>query len=169
MATPESDDVILFRHGIAEDAAERGVTDAERCLTEKGRKRTRTAARGLARWLGDEPVEIVSSPFERARETAAILTDSFETTPVELDTLAPGARPGDLLAQLRARPGQGTPIAVGHEPTLSACIAVAVGAETASGFDVKKAGACRLRLGEGGDHALEWLLPPRVLRQLAER
>lgn len=159
-------EVILFRHGVAEDAAVRGVCDADRCLTEEGRRRTYAAAQGLTRWL-DEPVKILASPLARARETADILGDTLETVPVELNTLAPGGQPWDVLSQLSANHPEVTPVAVGHEPDLSACIAAAVGAEGAAGFEFKKAGACRLRLDNGHGGTLLWMLPPRVLRQLA--
>lgn len=157
-------ELVLFRHGIAEDAAERRVTDRQRHLTAEGRRRTQLAALGLARWL-DGPVEILTSPLVRAQETAAILADVMEAVPQDLEALAPGEGASQLLGSLGASNHGVTRIAVGHEPDLSGCIAAVVGGERASAFEVKKAAACGLSLDAQGG-AVRWLLPPRLLRQL---
>lgn len=161
-------DVILFRHGIAEDAATRGVGDVDRRLTPEGEHRTGEAASGLAAWL-DEPVLLVHSPLVRARQTAALVADACHAPLQELAALRPGSSAAELLAGLDGCNGDKTPIAVGHEPDLSGFIAAAVAGERASGFDMKKAAACRLSFPELrlGTATLRWLLPPQCLRALA--
>src|SRR5207244_9237366 len=70
--------LILFRHGQAGDAdPAKWPDDGLRPLTERGSRRTREAALGLAR-LVPSIQRIVSSPLERAIQTAAILHDALE-------------------------------------------------------------------------------------------
>lgn len=160
---------VLLRHGIAEDASERGVPDADRQLTAKGRERTRQAAEGLLACL-HEPVIVLHSPLVRARETAEIVAGIAGAPTVELAALAPGGAQPDLLAGLIAEADERTPIGVGHEPDLSSFVAAAVGGERAAGFEIKKAAACRLSVSgdQLGTATLHWLLPPRTLRALAQ-
>ncbi|MDH4304846.1 MAG: histidine phosphatase family protein, partial [Nitrospira sp.] len=63
---------ILFRHGIAVEPDEWEGPEENRPLTDKGKKRTRQAARGLA-VLGCEPTHLFTSPFVRAYDTARLL------------------------------------------------------------------------------------------------
>ncbi|MDE2038957.1 MAG: histidine phosphatase family protein [Elusimicrobia bacterium] len=68
-------ELLLMRHGPAGDSRRwlaRGRADAERPLTETGRRKTRRAAEGLARLLPRLDL-IASSPLLRARQTADAL------------------------------------------------------------------------------------------------
>ena len=57
--------VCFFRHGLAVEPGTAGVADDERALTEDGRRKTRSAARGLKRLkLGVDT--ILTSPLPRA-------------------------------------------------------------------------------------------------------
>ena len=66
--------LVLIRHGESEGNRERRFTRTPDVpLTDLGRAQVRRAADWIA--AGFAPVRIVSSPFARARETAAILAD----------------------------------------------------------------------------------------------
>ena len=159
--------LILFRHGIAESGEAAGKRDADRRLTPKGQRRTQAAARGLAT-LVDGSVEVVHSPLVRARETADIVASVMADAETrELDILAPGTELATMAAGLSEFGGRR--LAVGHEPGLSQLAGFMVGACHGSAFEMKKAAACGLEPGNGslGSGACHWLLPPRVLRQLA--
>ena len=117
--------VFLIRHAdaVSEDVA---GSDEDRWLSPRGRE----AARGLARLLREQQVEldaIVSSPLPRAVQTAELVADgldylgSIETW----RTLAPGAHPRRAAGDLSAK---GTSIAVvGHEPGISSLGALILG------------------------------------------
>ena len=68
-------ELYIFRHGIAEDAVA-GQSDADRALTDEGRKKTAEVVK-TARRAGFEPSLIVSSPYLRAIQTARIAADEF--------------------------------------------------------------------------------------------
>lgn len=136
--------LVLFRHGSAEPReGYRGGGDAERPLTPEGRTRTRRAARGLARELG--PVTaIATSPYRRARETAALLAAAFEVNPTERAGLAPGGEVEDLVAWLAGQPDHAVAIAVGHEPGLGLAASWFLAGVSTSFAPLKKAGAIAL-------------------------
>jgi phosphohistidine phosphatase len=160
----------VFRHGIAEPAGD-DMADADRALTPQGIDRTLAAARGLARFA-DRPNVILTSPKDRARQTAGILGDVFDLTPLIAPVLADGPAV-DVIHMLRQRDEQHVLI-VGHEPTLSRVIETLCTQKNLPGFiDLKKA-ACALvdaplhPEDPPGPGVLKWLLPPRALRALGE-
>ncbi len=73
--------VVVVRHGPAalRDPG-RWPDDSVRPLTPKGAEQTRTAARGLVRYLGSR-VRLASSPAVRCRVTAELLRSALEPTP----------------------------------------------------------------------------------------
>jgi len=165
--------VIVIRHGIAEDAdaaAQAGVPDSARALTERGRGRLRRAVSGLGTF---EPrlALIGHSPLRRARETAQVVAAGWpDVGTAELPALAPGGDPAAVLAWV-AEQRAGAPVAiVGHQPDLGEWIGRAVCGSAAPGFPLRKAGMASVafpdqaRFGAG---VLEWLLLPRLLRRLA--
>src|SRR5215468_10402687 len=82
--------VYIFRHGEALSKGDPAViSDAERPLVEEGIRRTRQAAEGF-RNLGISIESIFTSPWVRAKQTAAIAADALGLTDrlVELDELA---------------------------------------------------------------------------------
>jgi phosphohistidine phosphatase len=161
-------ELILFRHGIAEDMSTDG-TDAERRLTEEGLKKTRQAAEGLARFA-DKPDVILTSPLVRAVQTAQIAGEVFGRTPQTMDLLA-DCLPEEILAELLERP-EGVVMIVGHEPTFSMIVErLCTEGELDDFVQVKKAGAASVDVSEivagAGRGRLLWLATPKMLRALA--
>lgn len=159
----------VIRHGIAEAAAP-GGDDAARQLTPRGRTRTREAARGL-RALRVRPDALLTSPMVRAAETAAILAEVLEgPAPREVPGLAQGVAPADTLRALRPFTRHERIAIVGHEPGLSALMALLLtGSPSGIRLELRKSGAAALELDGLPPHAgatLRWLLAPRQLRRL---
>ena len=109
--------VIFWRHAEAEEAlgSEQGdEADLRRSLTKQGR---RDAAQ-VAGWIKSQlpkPWTVISSPAQRARQTAQHLNDYPSTDP----RLRPGAAMEDLLSVVSEFPREaGALILVGHQPTL---------------------------------------------------
>jgi phosphohistidine phosphatase len=164
-------DVYLVRHAIAHERNRvRWPNDARRPLTAAGQQKFREAARGLRRCL-PKGVRVLSSPYVRARETAAILTKvaKFERA-IECPELASKAPTGKAFELLRSRK-EAAVVLVGHEPNLSRLLSTALGGDRARlSFEFKKGGAACLHFANDigpGRAALIWMAPPRVLRALA--
>lgn len=163
-------ELCIMRHGIA---AERGSysSDAKRPLTPEGKERMQEIARGFAK-TGFSPDRIVSSPYERAVETAAIVADSLGTEiRVEpCEALQPGGTPEALFEFLGRQAARHAVLVVGHEPDLSQLAAGLVGAGRKHDFALKKGGCCLISLDGFPPQAfgrLAWWLTPRILRKLA--
>lgn len=115
----------LIRHAeaVPEDVA---GSDADRWLSPRGRE----AARGLARLLREQGVEldaIVSSPLPRAVQTAELVAVGLDYLgPIAVEpALAPGCHPRPALERL---PEHGAAVAVvGHEPTIALLGALVIG------------------------------------------
>jgi phosphohistidine phosphatase len=164
-------ELLIVRHAIAfERNARRWPDDSERPLSPRGMMRGRRAAAGLKR-LTPPPQRLLSSPLERARQTAAILTQFAGWPRASLcPLLMPGSSPQELLALL-GRSREARIAVVGHQPDLGrllgACLPGSVGS---AAFELRKIGVALLRFpgaARSGSGELCWLVPPRVLRALA--
>jgi len=162
-------EIVLFRHGPAEDLGAKWPADEERPLSAEGKEKTALAAAGLLAG-GFELDRIVSSPLVRAEQTARILGSAHRPVlAVEVSKeLAPG---GDSLALVReiARSGGGRVALVGHEPSLSRLLSSLTAGEPGRlDSDFKKAGAAVIEISAANSRGtLVAFLPPRLLRQLA--
>lgn len=162
--------VILLRHGIATDRDDPACPpDPERPLTPEGRARTEAAVLGL-RAIGVRPGAVLTSPYVRAAQTAAIASRVLDApAPEPRDELLPAAPPSRLAELLRRRT-EDEILCAGHEPHLGLALAVLVAgdAEPDLALGLKKAGAACVETGRAGvaGGELLWLLPPKLLRRL---
>jgi len=159
----------VIRHGVAEERA-RGGSDEARRLTERGRAKMMTAARGM-RALGIRFDVLLTSPLARAEETAKIIAEEYRGTPVprELTALAQGVAPPETLRALRPFLRRSRVAVVGHEPGLSGLVALLLtGSPDGLRFDLKKGGLVILELLDARAQGvvLQAVLTPRQLRRL---
>jgi phosphohistidine phosphatase len=159
--------LLIIRHAIAVERDTPGIPDEERPLTPEGELKFREAARGLAR-LVDRPQALLTSPWLRARQTAAIASAAWgQIEPKETAALASGSFE-EQAAVLDRYPEDATVAVVGHEPWVSALLGRLLGTRHDDRLTFKKGGAALVdvpgRLAEGG--SLAWFLPPKVLRKL---
>jgi phosphohistidine phosphatase len=170
--------VLLVRHAIAEDRqtfAKTGEDDGARPLTARGRRRMRSAARGLRR-VAPKIDLLATSPLTRAVQTAEIVAAAYGGLKiVEAPQLAPDGSVDALLKWLHAmlkwlqeRKGDGTVALVGHEPQLGVFVSWLLTGLQESFVEFKKGGACMLELEQvrPGRATLLWHLRPSHLRRL---
>ncbi len=154
---PADRELLLWRHGIAEDRHP-DRPDLERALTAEGRQRTAIVAAELCR-LQLHCDRLLSSPLRRALQTAEIGVAAGLASALELeDRLVPGGDPRPLL---QAGPWRRLGL-VGHEPDLGELASSLLGLPAGT-ISVRKAGIVLLRLGPTGA-SLEALIGPRLLR-----
>lgn len=152
----------VVRHAIAEEAR-LGQADGDRALTDDGIQRSKRAVKGMRR-LDIRFDRVLSSPWLRARETAAMLDSICDADPIITDLLIQSPR-AELLALIAER-GEDTAV-VGHEPWLGELVAWLAFGDTRHGeaLMLKKAGVVWL---EGsavpGGMQVRAVLPPSVLR-----
>ena len=157
-------DLLLMRHAqaVPRDADAARIPDAARPLTKHGRVQLGHTVRGLER-LRVRLDGVFHSPKLRSIETADVLSSLLDGETIVTRRLC--VRPSEqLLAEIH---GERVAL-VGHEPHLSALVAMLVGAPAA--IKLKPSGVAWLEgdLRPGGMQ-VRALLSPRVLRALAER
>lgn len=154
-------EVVVVRHGIAAERDEWDGDDFDRPLTDKGKARMERAALGLHRIVGDVS-GIVSSPYQRAKETAEILATTFSCQLEFADQLGCG-RYKECKALL---PTQGRTLFVGHEPDLRKFAASACGIDADGLEPLKKGGALSIKKTPTDHWAISWIFQPRHLRSI---
>ena len=163
--------LLLVRHAIAEDAeAFAGGSDAQRPLTEVGRKKMRKGANRLRSQLRQIDV-LACSPLVRARETADIIARAYGDIPIverpELDYSYP---PEAVLEWLAKCPAD-TVVAVGHEPQLGLLSGLLLGDGPRTVVAFRKGGAALFEFpgrAAAGRGVLHWALTPSQLRSLKQ-
>jgi phosphohistidine phosphatase len=165
--------LLVIRHAIAEDAAvfaATGRSDAERPLTDRGRRRMRRAVRGLKRLVPTLDA-VATSPFVRAVETAQIVTTAYRGVPLtRVPELVPSAEPAALLPWLEKQGTKDAVAAVGHEPALSRWVSWLLAGGDRPFVELKKGAVCCLELAEAfgpGSAVLQWALTSGQLRRLS--
>ena len=136
-------DLVLLRHGIAEDRIG-GRDHPERALTVEGRQRTRAVVETLVA-RGLQLDRLITSPYRRALETAELALQAGLAPVLDTDDrLCPGGLPAELMVDLKGRVGL-----VGHEPDLSALACDLLGMAHGS-LLLRKAGLVQLRRAPSG-------------------
>jgi phosphohistidine phosphatase len=123
--------VILYflRHGKAGEHRAGDPTDDARELTDAGVAELQAAA-PLWRRLNLRPDLVLSSPLPRALQTADLLVEGVQLArrPLADDRLRPGAEWPDMARAMTADRDARRVMFVGHEPDLSAAVALLTGA-----------------------------------------
>jgi phosphohistidine phosphatase len=163
----------FMRHGIAVDRVDRGgkSDDRARMLTAKGIKRMHKAARGLLT-LSLSFDRILTSPLERARQTAQIVAQALqlEERMEEIEQLAPDQPVQELLSALARYERERNILLIGHEPLLSGAVSFLLSGTAGAAIRLKKGGLCCLevnRVSPRENAILHWALTPKQLRLLA--
>jgi phosphohistidine phosphatase len=160
--------ILLIRHARAEPRQPRQA-DGARALTADGRRRQRQASKGLKRAL-PKITHLVSSPLQRARETAEIIAMEFPAAArATLADLAPGGAARDLMKWLCQQPAPAVVALVGHEPDLGRLAGWLLTGRQADFIPFKKGAAALLEFSKvprAGEATLRWLLTTRQLAGL---
>ncbi|MBL8176295.1 MAG: histidine phosphatase family protein [Bryobacterales bacterium] len=157
-------EIYLMRHGIAEEPGV-GMRDSERALTGEGKKKLREVLQ-VARRAGVKPGVVLSSPYRRARETAAIACEvlGVEGEVVLSEHFTPMGEPRKGWEEIRLFGGEASVLVTTHEPFTGLMVAYLLGA-THLPVDVKKGSLIRVDVEGVGPHprgVLKWMLTPRL-------
>lgn len=156
----------IVRHGMAEDVARAGDSDAARALTDEGIENTRHMAQVL-KALDLHLDHLYSSPLVRARQTADILAKGLEMHVEERTELGPGFDKSHVAALLAEGQPNADLMFVGHEPDLSALLHALTGGEV----EVKKGSLARVDLQtlDPLRGTLVWMIAPKIWNALREK
>jgi phosphohistidine phosphatase len=152
-------DLILWRHAMAEP----GGPDHLRKLTVRGEKDALLVARWLRRHVPQHALRVVSSPAERARQTAQALQPGCACS----ETLGTGSTAEAVLAETGWPDGEGTLVVVGHNPWIGE-LAALVATGRVERWAIRKGGLWWFTRRPGDDGRAEVLvkavISPELLR-----
>jgi phosphohistidine phosphatase len=159
----------LLRHAEAEDVSPSG-RDADRRLTEEGKKRMRAVAKAIAK-LDPEYDAVLVSPLVRARQTAEPVAAAcrFDRPITETKNLVPNADPIEILHEL-AKLGPSSALLVGHQPHFGRLFGLLLSGRRDLEVPMKKAALAAFDAPPDpslGPAELRFSLPPRLLEKLA--
>ncbi len=162
----------VLRHAIAVERGTPGYTDddSKRPLTPEGRTRMQQIAQGM-KALGLSFDLTLASPYIRAKETAAIVAQTFNIKKIHFtNNLVPEASFNDIIDAINRHKVTNI-LLVGHEPHLSKLVSFLLVSKNIP-INLKKGGLCHLTVDGvtgAGSATLEWLLTPSQLRQAHQR
>lgn len=153
----------FLRHGPAVNREEWNAADQERPLTSSGTDRMELIAKFMA-GLDLDIEEIITSPYIRAFQTAAIVAKSLGLSDclTKDSRLEPGFNLDAMNDLLSERTGINSILFVGHEPDLSSLVGVLIGGGR---IGMKKGALACVKGVEPLDPRgeLVWLLPPSIM------
>ena len=146
--------IAVVRH-CTQVGEESGFDDVARPLSEHGR----AEAKVLGMFLGKafrRPTRLVTSRFERARETARVVEQYLAVSHLRYSShLAPGKSPEELVQEIgKELLGEDTAVLIGHQPQLSRAIELLFGVEP-SGMLVQPGAVFGLGMSQSGTPRLE--------------
>lgn len=152
----------LIRHAHSPSTAESGAAnDAERPISDKGRKETAVMAAYIKDTAKAKPVIILTSPLLRARQTSEELAQTLKPSlGIEETELLAGGEPvrslWENLLRLLEQKKAGEAAVVGHMPQISEL----VGRFCGQIVDFKPAGTACIEIGRDGKAKLIWYRNP---------
>jgi phosphohistidine phosphatase len=164
-------DVILIRHAEAGDRdAAQYPNDDLRPITAEGRRKQSAFAR-VMKQMGIRFSFLVTSPLERAVQTAEVVDEVFghKDAPTLSDALGNACTPPSVLKVLAKFPPDATVAMVGHEPALSRVAAAFIAPGGEAHIELKKSGVIGIGfpgLPELGRGTLLYHLKPGHLKKL---
>ncbi len=156
--------IYLLRHGIA-DVGRVGESDSARALTGEGKKELR-ATLEVAKKADMHPSLVISSPYRRAVETAAIAAEvlGYAAHVEQTAALVPESRPEAVWNLIRENRTEEEVLLVGHQPLFGSAAAYLLAAPNLM-VDFKKGGIVRIDVASFGPTPrgqLKWYLTPKL-------
>ncbi|HVF12912.1 MAG TPA: phosphoglycerate mutase family protein [Actinomycetota bacterium] len=154
-------DLILIRHADAGDPGPEWPDDDQRPLTKLGEAQSVSMGQALGK-LHPGVALLCSSPLLRARQTAALVSESSGWADPGIHHISPQDRLDEVVRGFETYEVNSLAY-VGHEPTLSMLITwLLTRGDTHAIVEMKK-GACALLKTGRGSAVLSWLIVPNPL------
>jgi len=159
--------VYFLRHASAGKSVSDPDKDEKRALDEEGIEQCRYVGRLLAA-LETQVDAVLSSPLKRASQTASLVANElgFDGKLQFEDALRPEAEYDDFRRLLQKYQKHEAILVVGHNPSLSEFLSLAIsrrGAEEA--VDLKKGAVARVEV-DSKSALLDWCVTPKIARAL---
>jgi phosphohistidine phosphatase len=165
-------ELFVLRHGEAGKSIPSGSSDSKRPLTVTGERELIVISKAL-RKMGVKLDVILTSPLQRARQTADIVAKEFKAQDKirQLRELSPEGNKKALYKNLSSFKEGTSILLVGHNPYLSEMVSEIVTDEKSLLLDLKKGGLVRIRVTARAPKLkgeLRWLITPRLSRLISK-
>ena len=160
--------IYLMRHGVARELDDTHFeVDSQRPLTANGRDTVNRIARALKK-LDVSPDLILSSPYVRAEQTAAVLAKEFDIQKhvILSELLIPEGKAEAITGAIVEKYMTDELFIVSHEPCLSLLVSFLATSNFNLAVNLRKGGVCCLSVGDFHIEpraSIEWLLTPKIL------
>lgn len=158
-------ELFIVRHGIAEEP-KWGQDDAQRALTPAGEERLHRTLT-VAREAGVAPSLILTSPYRRALQTAAIAAKLLHCREIiTTDLLVPHGTPVEVWDELRLYKDEAAVLLSSHEPLCGRLMGYLLGCPQLP-VDVKKGSVMGIAIDRFGPvpfGVLKFYLTPKLAR-----
>lgn len=155
-------DLYLLRHAKAEKAGKAFPDDARRPLSDEGRRAMKQAAPAMARLIGRIDLAL-SSPLDRARETAEILLHACEHDgKLKIEEALSGIGGVEtILKILRKLPEDGAVLMTGHAPTFDQLVAALISNDGSARVEMHTGSLARIEMPDPKSlrGTLHWVVP----------
>lgn len=162
--------VYFLRHASAGQSVMDPQADSRRPLDREGVEQCALIGRALAA-AGVTPDEIISSPLQRAAQTASLTAKElgYQQEIQYSEVLAKETNFKGFLGLLREHAGRKAVMVVGHNPSLSQYLSLVMsGGAGDSGVELKKGAVAKVETGARGQGVLHWCLTPKLVRSIQE-
>ncbi len=144
--------------------------DHDRPLSHRGERDARMMGTLLGH-LDSSVALVLSSPLLRAKQTAQLMREGLSGSPEyrESRSLAPGFQAEDLLEEILALQGEGSVLAVAHQPDVGQCIASLIAHDAPLAIDVVPCAIAKISIRGPVSHPqmkLGWFLTPELVRHI---
>lgn len=156
--------VYLLRHGAAEEERS-GLSDAERGLTQDGRRKLRQTLQ-TASQADIRPTLMLTSSLKRAVQTAELAQEvlNYKGELVRTEALMPNSSVQEVWNEIRVHSGEPVIMLVGHNPQFGELAGYLLGAPELQ-IDVKKGSLLRIdfeAVSSQPKGILRWFLIPKL-------
>lgn len=162
-------DLYFLRHANAGESLANLKQDEKRPLDDLGIEQSQRMGKVMAA-LGIELNAIITSPLQRAKQTAALVANllGFNQSLLLENCLRPDAKFEDFRELMRRHAKQNAIMVVGHNPTLSEFLSLLVSDEaTGVTIELKKGALAKVEIDKRRP-VLQWMLTPKAVQAIQE-
>ncbi|MEY5027139.1 MAG: phosphohistidine phosphatase SixA [Verrucomicrobiota bacterium] len=147
--------LFLLRHADADTLA---ATDAQRPLSDLGRRQAESVAQALKNHAS-RPKLILTSPTVRTMQTAETVASHLSAQVIPCEWARPGMPPEEALLEIAPYAGFKEVMLVGHQPDLALLAARLIGLPQPTRIQVRKATLLLFTFTSPANAILEALIP----------
>jgi phosphohistidine phosphatase len=164
-------DIFILRHGDANPATKKLMSDSKRGLSDSGIKEIENVSELFAKFEIKFDY-IFSSPLMRAKQSTDVISKNQKKSKiVELADLKPEGSVEEVCKKIAKQKENSTILIIGHNPFLVNLINYIINSVNSQNLTLKTGGLVKIKalsLEPQLKGELEWLLAPKLIRKISK-